>query len=265
VRAVVIATRHDSHAELAAQGLERGLAVFVEKPLATDEIALKRVADAYRKHGGILLVGFNRRFAGPTQALLKALPRRRGPGLVIVRIAAGALPPGHWTQDATEGGGRIAGEVCHFVDLASTLLGQAPAGIYARSSDDQEPRLTNNISIVLDFPDQSTAMIQYHAAGGQGMPKELIEVAWDGASARIEDFRTLQLWTAGRTRRRTWRRQDKGHRQEMTAFLDWVVNGNPAWRPEDGISSTAATLALVQSLATGERVPVATSPPLGLS
>jgi predicted dehydrogenase/threonine dehydrogenase-like Zn-dependent dehydrogenase len=255
--AVVIATRHDSHAELTARALEAGLAVFVEKPLAIDGAGLERVVEALRARPGILLVGFNRRFAGPVRALLEALPRRSGPGMVDIRVAAGTVAADHWVLDEAEGGGRVAGELCHFLDLACFLLGQAPAGVYARAGDAHGPRRTENVSVVVDYPDRSTAVIQYHAVGGRRMPKELVEAAWDGASARIDDFRALETWTSGKARRRRWRRQDKGHRQELAAFVDWVVDGTPAWRVEEGVVATAGTLALLRSLQTGRREPVA--------
>jgi predicted dehydrogenase len=254
----MIATRHNSHSELAARALQAGLAVFVEKPLAIDRAGLERVAAALRAHPGILLVGFNRRFSAPVRCLMEALPVRTGPGLVNIRVAAGAVPNDHWVLDEEEGGGRIAGEVCHFLDLAAFLLGMAPAGVYARTSDAQSPRLSANVSVIADFPDRSTAVIQYHAIGGKRMPKESIEAVWDGASARIDDFRILETWVLGQVGRRRWRRQDKGHRQAVAAFVDWVVDGTPAWRVEEGISATAATLAVLDSLRTGRRVPVPT-------
>jgi predicted dehydrogenase/threonine dehydrogenase-like Zn-dependent dehydrogenase len=255
-RAVVIATRHDTHASLVARALEAGLAVFVEKPLAIDEAGLLQIMTAYRKHAGVLQVGFNRRFSGPVVTLLEALPARSGPGLVTVRVAAGALPNEHWALDARQGGGRIVGEVCHFVDLAAAVLGQAPAGAYARASDRSTPWKTGSVSILLDFPDRSTAVIQYHAVGGRRMPKELVEAAWDGYSAQIDDFRSLRVWGEQKQRRQRWRPQDKGHRRELTAFVDWVVGGVPAWDPVSGFTSTAATLAILRSLETGERVSV---------
>lgn len=255
VQAVVIATRHDSHAELTARALEAGLAVFVEKPLAIDQAGLERVLAALETRPGILLVGFNRRFAEPTRALLQSLPKRTGPGLVTIRVASGALPENHWALDQSEGGGRILGEVCHFLDLASFLLGQPPAGVFARASE-AGGHGHGNVSVVVDYPDRSTAVVQYHAVGGKRMPKELVEAAWDGASARIEDFRTLVSWGSGRPRRQRWRRQDKGHRQEIIAFTNWVLNGEPAWKVEEGLLATAATLATLRTLKTGQRAEV---------
>jgi predicted dehydrogenase/threonine dehydrogenase-like Zn-dependent dehydrogenase len=260
VQAVVIATRHDSHAQLTASALEAGLAVFVEKPLAIDQVGLERVTAALQAHAGILLVGFNRRFAEPVRALRRSLPKRTGPGLVTIRVAAGELPEDHWALDQAEGGGRILGEVCHFLDLATFLLGQAPAGIFAQASDPRG-RSHGNVSIVIDYPDRSTAVVQYHTVGGKRMPKELVEVAWDGASARIDDFRSLQIWGSGRPVRQRWRRQDKGHRHEMTAFIDWVLDGKPAWRVEDALVTTAVTLAVLRSLETGQRVELLSGSP----
>jgi predicted dehydrogenase/threonine dehydrogenase-like Zn-dependent dehydrogenase len=259
-RAVVIATRHDSHAELAARALEAGLAVFVEKPLAIDQAGLDRVTASLEAHPGILLVGFNRRFAAPVRALLQSLPKRTGPGLVTIRVATGALPEDHWLLDQTEGGGRVLGEVCHFLDLASFLLGQTPAGVFARASD-ARGRGHGNVSIVVDYPDRSAAVVQYHTVGGKRMPKELIEAAWDGASARIDDFRTLETWGSGRPHRQRWRHQEKGHRQEMAAFVDWVLDGKPAWRVEEGLIATSMTLAVLRSLETGQRVDVFSGSP----
>jgi predicted dehydrogenase len=86
------------------------------------------------------------------------------------------------------------------------------------------------------------------------MPKELVEAAWGGTSARINDFRTLEIWGFGRVHRQRWRGQDKGHRQEIAAFVDWVLEGKPAWRVEEGLVATAATLAVLRSLDIGQRV-----------
>jgi predicted dehydrogenase/threonine dehydrogenase-like Zn-dependent dehydrogenase len=260
VQAVVIATRHDSHSELAARAIEAGLAVFVEKPLAIDQAGLGRVTAALQAHPGILLVGFNRRFAEPTRALLQTLSRRTGPGLVNIRVAAGTLPEDHWVLDEVEGGGRIVGEICHFLDLASFLLGQTPVGVYARISDLHRTN-GGNVSIIVDYSDRSTAQIQYHSVGGKRMPKELIEAAWDGESARIEDFRTLEVWGPRRAYRKRWPRQDKGHRREIAAFVDWVLNGTPAWQVDEGLAATATTLAVLRSLETGQRVEVVSASP----
>src|SRR5690606_16492831 len=132
IQAVVVATRHGSHASFVTQALEAGKAVFVEKPLATSEEGLGRLLDAQAESGQLLAVGFNRRFSPPA-AEMKAHFAAGQPLAIQYRVNAGAIPPGTWIHDPEDGGGRIIGEVCHFVDLAQFLTGEEPVEVFAHS------------------------------------------------------------------------------------------------------------------------------------
>ena len=120
---VVIATRHDSHANLAAEALERGKSVFLEKPLAIDEEGLARL-EPLLEAGGRLVVDFNRSLAPATTRVASHIRGQSAePLFVNYRVNAGYLEPDHWLRDPDVGGGRLVGEACHFVDLISRLAG----------------------------------------------------------------------------------------------------------------------------------------------
>jgi predicted dehydrogenase len=256
VDAVVIATRHGSHARLAADALRAGKAVFVEKPLALDEEGLQSVLVAQAESGGVLSVGFNRRFS-PLAAELKAAMLVGGPLAMTYRINAGPVPRESWIHDPEDGGGRIIGEVCHFVDLAQYLTDDVPAEVFAARLAGSEGAVRDTLSVVLRFPGGSVASLNYFANGDRSFPKERLEVFGDGRIAILDDFRTLMLSRNGRrSRRRRWF-QDKGYKQEIIAFVRAVREGGELPIPlRSLIAATRATFAMEESLRTGLPCPV---------
>ena len=255
--AVVIATRHASHAELAEKALRAGKTVFVEKPLALTEEEMGSVVQAQLETGGNLMVGFNRRLAPLTLRVREQLTRRSAPAAVLIRINAGPIPPTHWIQRLEEGGGRIVGEVCHFVDLAACLVGLPVATVFAVSADPDKPAvLSDTLAVTLAFGDGSVATLLYVATGDTAYPKERVEVFCEGAVMVIDDFKNSTTTQGGRTHAQTLSRADKGHRAEMQAFLD-LAQGLPAPVTfADCVASTAATFKVIESLTVGRPVPV---------
>jgi predicted dehydrogenase len=256
--AVVIATRHASHAPLSIEALKAGKAVFVEKPLAMTETELDEVLAVQRETGAALTVGFNRRFAPHVRKIVARLAGRSSPVNVMLRVNAGAIPATHWTQRPEEGGGRIVGELCHFVDLAACLAGAAPTRVFAMNADPHKsPLLTDNLSVQLAFPDGSVATIVYSAAGDTAYPKERIEVFCAGRVMVSDDFRRLSLTEGGRTHTSRSQRADKGHEAEMKAFLD-LAAGLPSRELTfaECVSSMAATFKVIESLTVGAPVAV---------
>jgi predicted dehydrogenase len=247
VDALVIATPHAEHAEMAAVGLEAGKAVLVEKPLAIDEAGLDRVRSAADSSGGLLLVGHNRRFAPFALALKEALA---GPLLIQIRVAAGALPAGHWLEDP-EQGGPVLGEISHFVDLAAFLAGGPPASVAAASVD-------GSLLATLRLPGGAAASIAYGVGEHGALPKERIDVLWPGGAGVIDDFRRLELH--GAVTRSEKGRRDKGHAEELKAFVGAARGSRPAPVPaEEQLLVAAATLALFESARTGMPVDVGAS------
>jgi predicted dehydrogenase/threonine dehydrogenase-like Zn-dependent dehydrogenase len=251
-QAVVIASRHSSHAALAIAAMRAAKAVFVEKPLALTEAELSEIATVQRTTAAAVTVGFNRRFAPQVRSVVSALAGRTAPVTILIRVNAGAIPDTHWIQQPDDGGGRIVGEVCHFVDLASCLAGAAPTRVFAAgAAPNKPPLLTDDLAVTLAFADGSVAAIVYTAAGDTAYPKERIEVFCAGRVLVIDDFKVLRVTQDGRTRTTRLQQADKGHAAEMRAFLDLASGGSvPELSFGACVSSTAATFKIVESLAT---------------
>jgi predicted dehydrogenase/threonine dehydrogenase-like Zn-dependent dehydrogenase len=253
VDAVVIATRHASHASLAAAALRAEKAVFVEKPLALTEEELTEV-EAALAAGGLLMVGFNRRFAPLVERLRHELAGIRA-RVLAVRVNAGPLPADHWLHDPEDGGGRLLGEGCHFVDLLAHLAGSPPvvAQAVAAPIPDRPLECSDSLAATLRFADGSVGSLVYAGNGDPRLPKERIEVFGGALSAVLDDFRRLELYRTGR-RQVIKRAQDKGHGAEVARFVA-AVAGREQPPPSDSyLDSTRATLALVESVRTGSPV-----------
>jgi polar amino acid transport system substrate-binding protein len=254
---VFVATRHDLHSALAARALSAGRAAFVEKPLALDRDGLREVVDAARSSGRQLMVGFNRRFAPLARQIKARLGSRVGPAMVHFRVNAGFVPKSHWTQDPAEGGGRIVGEGCHFVDFVQYLTDALPVRVTAtavRSGNERETD-ADSCAITLAMSDGSVGTILYVALGDKRFPKERCEVFADGSVAVLDDFRTGLFVRNGREERLKGGAQDKGHADEIRAFVDAVRTGAPAPIALDSlVATTLACFAAVESLRTGAPV-----------
>jgi predicted dehydrogenase len=253
IDAVVIATPHHSHADLVVRGLEAGKHVFVEKPLALSRIEINRIVTARAAAQTFFSVGFNRRFAAMARLARKRLDERPGPRFLVLRINAGPLPRDGWMAAESEGG-RVLGEVCHFIDLAQFLAGSAICSVHAGSA--RTGSAADDIAVTLGFADGGLATIAYTGLGDPAFPKEHIEAYAAGTVVRIEDFRRFTQIVDGRERGdRASKEQDKGHRAELRAFIDAVKSGGPAPVDEgELIASSVATLAILESLSSGLRI-----------
>ena len=255
---IFIATRHDSHARLAAEGLKRGLAVFVEKPLATTVDDLREVATAARESRGLLMVGFNRRFAPLALKVKSQLAQRAGPMTVIYRVNAGRLPRSHWSLDPIEGGGRIIGEVCHFVDFIQYLTDAFPLRVAAKAvSSETTVEVDDSTIIAMSMTDGSIASIVYAASGDKAVRKEQIEIFCEGSVAAIDDFQSAQITRGGKTIRLGRGKRDKGHADEIEAFFNAARGlGEPPISLESLEATTATCLAIVESARDGRVIEV---------
>jgi predicted dehydrogenase/NADPH:quinone reductase-like Zn-dependent oxidoreductase len=227
--AVFIATRHDEHGALARAALVAGKSVWVEKPLALTEADLDATMAVARSSSGLLAVGFNRRhafLATRLRASLAAYPSRRH---FTIEINAGRLPADHWTLDPKQGGGRIVGEACHFVDLLRFLTGSAIVSVHAMSRDVDGQDGGN---FELSFANGDVAWLHYRTDLPSHLPKERIKVAGEGWSAEIDNWKCLRsinlpvasawpAWLGGPAR-------GKGHAEALDVFLSAVRTDGPA-------------------------------------
>jgi predicted dehydrogenase len=244
--AVFVVTRHHSHAGLVCQALERGLTVFVEKPLALTEKQLAEVLDTVERTGNDrVMVGFNRRFAPLFTDLRERLGPSRGPVSARYLINAGRLDPGSWYLNEELEGTRFAGEGGHFIDTLSALVGHDPVEAHAMGTG-------ANVHATLRFTDGSVATISYVTDGSPRFPKETLDVVGDGRNGRLDNFQRVTVWSSkGKNGRRALTGQDKGQRAQLERFVHTVRTGSAMPIPlESLVATTRATLAVGSSLAT---------------
>ncbi len=258
INLVFVTSRHDSHARYAVEALRAGKSVFVEKPLALNNKELDAILDVYRDAirtgtGPLLMVGYNRRFSEPIVAIQKLFAARTEPLVMQYRVNAGFMPLTHWMQHPDQGG-RVIGEVGHFIDVLQFLCRAAPVSVYAVAPFDQARRYNNdNVLISMTFADGSAGSIQYLANGASAVEKEYLEVFAGGRTARMWNFKRLEC-AVGRKKTTKSFSGDKGHAAEMRALLDGFESGAGSSISVESLAATSrATFAVLESLRT-ERV-----------
>ncbi len=252
---VFITTRHNLHAPFVLRALQEGKDVYVEKPLCItldDYLAIRRAWDERAALGrpARLVVGFNRRFAPTADALKRALDPNL-PIMLQYRVNAGAIPAHTWIQDPEIGGGRVLGEVCHFVDFAAWLAGAAVASVYAAAIPDPAG-LGDTLSVQLRLANGSVASIAYCANGGKSLPKERIEVAQAGVTGVLDDFRSLMLYSDAGAKTIYKGIQNKGQASMLAALFNaYAAGGDDPIPAEEAFNATLATFAILDSLRSG--------------
>jgi predicted dehydrogenase/threonine dehydrogenase-like Zn-dependent dehydrogenase len=231
VDAVVVSTRHDSHADYVLRALAADKHVFVEKPLAVALGDLTRIAEAAQaRPTRCVMVGFNRRFAPQVVKIKQLLAGAPGAKTFVMTVNAGAIPAKHWTQDAAVGGGRLVGEGCHFVDLLRFLCG---AAIESFQVERMQAATADTVSVTLRFADGSLGSLLYLANGSKAFPKERLEVFAAGRVLQLDNFRKLTgFGWPGFSTMNLWR-QDKGQKACAAAFVQAVCTGGPSPIPLD--------------------------------
>lgn len=262
ISTVLIATRHHLHARQVVKALNAGKQVFCEKPLCLSQEELADVVRSYSRSAQtqepFLMVGFNRRFAPMTRKMKAFLSEIHEPLAMHYRVNAGYLALDHWVHDPEQGGGRILGEVCHFIDFLMYLADSPPLEVQASSLSNSGQYSGENVVVSLRFANGSQGTIDYLANGDKSFSKERVEVFGGGAVAVLEDFRRLELVRHGKKQAMHARwRQDKGHRGECEALASAIREGQAAPIPFDQIvGATLAALRIQDSLALGHSMSV---------
>lgn len=265
INTLAILTRHHLHAPLTLAALGAGKHVFCEKPLALNREELGEIWEALLAGMGagslepkapLLTVGFNRRFAPLAQKMHTFLIDRKEPLVAHYRVNAGFIPPDHWLHDPHQGGGRIIGEACHFIDFLTFLVGEPPVSVTTHALPDRGRYREDNVLMTLLFPDESIGSVSYLANGPKSFPKERVEVFSSGKAAVLDDFRTLELVNSQRRQVvRTRLRQDKGHLAEWQAFTSSIQQGGSPPIPYSHLFGVMeAVFAAVESLRLHEPV-----------
>lgn len=244
INTVFVATRHDSHAKYVAAALKAGKNVYVEKPLCLTLDELVNIRSICEENGRHVMIGFNRRFSPFAQKIKKNFGD--GKMSMLYRINAGAIPAESWIQDPTIGGGRIIGEVCHFIDFMTYICGSVPVKVSASVLDDSQG-LNDTVNIIVEFENGSTGVVAYYANGSKSLPKEYFEVYYSGKTAVITDFKKCEIY--GRkvdTLKKT--NQDKGQKEMMRQYFASLKSGKALIPMKEIFAVTLATFAVIKSI-----------------
>lgn len=255
VNMVFCATRHDSHAKFVIESIKNKKPIFVEKPLCINEDELYEILENYDEHNGRVMVGFNRRFSKPFRKIKEYFDQTKEPMNIIYRVNAGYLPKDHWVQ-LPEQGGRIIGEVCHFIDVINYLTESTPTSVFAYPASSSKSDYSNfdNVAIVIKYRDGSIGTIVYISMGDNSMPKEYCEVHCENMSASMNNFTEVKFYRGGKLFTHHYN-GDKGIQTEISETLEAHKLGKPFPIPFNSIvATTKATFAAVESLKIGEPI-----------
>ena len=248
---VFIATRHNTHAEYVIKALNNQKHVFVEKPLCMTEDELHKIKEAYSKTNAHLMVGYNRRFSSLIEKIVDAFGHDTKK-TINYRVNVGFVDPKHWTQDKEIGGGRIIGEVCHFLDLCMYLSGSTPKSISGFAMDDPL-NIEDTVVSTIKFRNGTIATISYFTNGSKALEKEYLEVFCNGSVAVLNDYKKLSFY--GDKKSTVKMTQDKGHKQELNEFIEAIHSGgNTPISPEEIFLSSQMTFDLIRSIREGKTI-----------
>ncbi|MBU4502980.1 MAG: bi-domain-containing oxidoreductase, partial [Nanoarchaeota archaeon] len=227
INCIIIATRHNLHAKYVIKGLKANKNVYVEKPLALNKKELDDILMAWKDSNADVMVGFNRRFSPHIIKLKNFIKNRKNPLAINYRINAGFIPKEHWIHDPEEGGGRIVGEVCHFVDLCNFICESKPANIFAQNLEAGRTDIPNDdsLGILIKYENGSVATISYFSNGNIFYPKERIEIFCENSIAIIDDFKKSMFMMNGKKKKFVSRKQDKGQKNTLNAYINSLKEG----------------------------------------
>ncbi len=258
INTVFVATRHDSHAHYVKKALESDKHVFVEKPLCMNEDELNEIKEIYntkltsQNKKFYLMVGFNRRFSPLTELIKESFPG--SPKSMIYRINAGHIPKNSWIQDPGVGGGRILGEVCHFIDYLTYINGSLPSSIYASCMNDAN-NTNDTLNISINYENGSVGTVSYFANGSKLLPKEYVEIYSAGITAVMNDYKELRIYGSKKIFKKKLMSQDKGQKNEVSYFINTILKGGVPIIPIDEIfNTTITTMKVVESLKSMNRI-----------
>lgn len=202
------------------------------------------------------MVGFNRRFAPSTRKCIDFIGPNRNTSVVQIRCNTGFVPPDSWVHKKEEGGGRIIGEVCHFVDLAQAITSGLPKKVYAVSAEDAHG-LRDNLTLSLQMDNGAVVGITYASNGDKSFSREEVQVFAGGSVCLIDNFKNIQFVSGGKTRKEKSLEVDRGYVEEIRAAMDALKEGKPS--PIDFkslIATSLTTFAIEKSITEGEAVEI---------
>lgn len=256
INTVFIASWHNTHGEFVLEGIENKKHVYVEKPLALNHSELDRIIEASSKSDKQIMVGFNRRFSKSFTTIKSQLSGHKEPMIVKYRINAGYIPTDHWSQRA-EGGGRIIGEACHFIDTMVYLTGSMPIRVYAESlSGNSEAKLNeDNVAATIKFQNGSVGVLEYFSNGDGSLGKEYCEVFCENSVYVMDNFGSVNIHK-GKSAKSIKMDGEKGIKNEMKLFVNSIKTGVPLIPKEEIFAVTKCTFAILESLKSSKPITI---------
>lgn len=250
INLVFIMTRHGSHAHFIMEALKAGKNIFVEKPLCISREQLEEITEVYHSiinngNTPIFMVGFNRRFSPFAIWLKEKFRFVKSPLLIHITVNAGYVSPDNWIYDPEEGGGRIIGEVCHFVDLVQFFTDSGPAEVIAKNLNSNVYKASDNVSVILKMKNGAIGSILYTASGDKRYPRERIEIYGGGAVGVIDNFKKAEFFYQGKRKEiKNWFQVDRGHKREMEILINALKEGKNPVSFEEYVCTTLTTIAI---------------------
>jgi predicted dehydrogenase/threonine dehydrogenase-like Zn-dependent dehydrogenase len=248
INTVLIATRHNQHAKMVVDALQKGKNVYVEKPLAISIEDLKLIDENFRSTNLVLMTGYNRRFS-PSIKYLKSQLKKNIPYSIYYQVNAGFIPMDKWYQ-APDQGGRIIGEGCHFVDTLQYLLDAEPVEVYANTTTTGSMPEQDNTFITIKFSEGSTCVIAYLADGDKNYSKEKILITGYRTNIEFDNFKTINVFKDGKTSKKNFLMIDKGQQVEMKALADSIKSGVMPVAFDSLLLNTYTTILAIESIKT---------------
>ena len=268
IESVIILTPHSTHSRMVIEALNEKKHVYVEKPLCISETELNEIKNTLialesnskeNSEVPLLVVGYNRRFSPHVQNTIGYLENRKDPLIINYRINSGFVSAEHWVHDEKEGGNRIIGELCHFIDLVGYLTKSRISKIYAEriSGNNKTSLNSDNTAVTLKFTDGSIANLTYTASGDRGFSRERLEIFFDGNTIHIQDFKTTEIFFSGKKKNFRTYGQQMGYKEELQNFFDSIAGNEISKLTRDEIfMSTLATFKILESLQKGSSVTI---------
>jgi predicted dehydrogenase/threonine dehydrogenase-like Zn-dependent dehydrogenase len=245
---VFIATRHNLHAKFVEEALDKGKNIFVEKPLCVNTSELENIRKIYKEGRNVLMIGFNRRFAPLIYKTKEFFSNRIGPLMIHYRINAGKLPSNHWALDSSEGGGRIIGEGCHFIDLINYIIGSKSIELYAVSLTNNNKISLEDYEVVMKYEDGSVGSIVYNSIGDESFSREYIEIFGENSTVTINNFKNAVFSRSGSVSKINLFARDMGHKNEINKFIDSLIKEKKSIIDFNDIISVTETTFKIEEL-----------------
>jgi len=253
INTIFIASHHDSHGKYVISALKAGKNVFVEKPLCLTTDEFQEIRDIVRSGSPLLMIGFNRRFSPLTAIIREKIGT--GPMSMTYRVNAGKIVADSWIQDIKTGGGRIIGEVCHFIDYLTCINGSLPISVYAVAMSDPE-NLNDTLAVLLRYENGSIGTVSYFSNGSKSVSKEYVEIYCHRTTAILKDFRELKIYGAGKPYKKSLLSQDKGQKNEVRLFLKAVKEDAASLIPlKEMMNASEIPFKIIESVQTGKVIP----------